>query len=452
VEELASRVATASEGIRQRLERIQKKYASAKKKPTKEELVRGLPGHWVVVHRSGRRTGRLEAPPDAEAEQWKKWLTDVSVLEDGIWEYDLPPASAQEFTNPHTGQQVFTSEYSVQYTEEENKEEHVALFGDATRIIWRKTKEGMDISVESPDRLPVMVRREVDAYVPKAKLKIFCPAGVIIEVIPQEMNEKGELIPADIRAPDKTVFNAAVLVRHPDGHLVKSVGTGTVDVFPRSEVRRKGGEKEALRSVEKDGIYTAKCFEDLLVTIDTEGNNFDITSSTADAKLAVSISGEDALASPRCERAQTPYFHPDVSFLPLPQNFPEPRLIIVHGDGRAEELVSYDRAQDILSSASSRPGYHVEVTELQMPSRGLRVHTLYTPSEGTPRPPFAEEKNRPAQNGATLVRHLEEFPPVTSDVWAEFREAYARYRTWSGDHADAHAKMGRELPHQGRRP
>jgi hypothetical protein len=453
VEELAKRVETAQGGIRERLEQIQKKYSAPKKKPTKEELVRGLPGHWIVVHRSGRRTGRMD-PLDVgdAAEQWKKWLTDVSVLQDGVWEYDLPAASAQHFTNPHTGQQVFTSEYSVQYTEEETKEQHVALFGDATKIVWRKTEEGMDISVESPDRLPVMVRREVDAYVPKAKLKIFCPAGVVLEVIPQEMNEKGELIPADIRAPDKVVFNAAVLVRHPDGHLVKSVGTGAVDVFPRSEVRRKGGEREALRSVEKDGIYTAKCFEDLLVTIDTEGNNFDITSSTADAKLAVSISGEDALASPRCERSHTPYFHPDVSFLPLPQNFPEPRLLVVHGDGRAEELVSYDRAQDILNSASAEPRNHVEVTELQPPSRGLRVHTLYMPSEETPRPSFAEDKTRPSQNGSTQVRHLEEFPPVTSDVWAEFREAYDRYRTWSADHADAHAKMGQELPHQGRRP
>jgi hypothetical protein len=306
----------------------------------------------------------MEAPAADTAEQWKSWLKDAFELEDGTWEYELPAAAAQEFTNPHTGQQVFTCEYSVQYTEEETKEQHVALFGDATRIIWRKTKEGMDISVESPDRLPVEVRREVDAYVPKAKLKIFCPGGVVLEVIPQEMNEKGELIPADIRTPDKTVFNAAVLVRHPDGHLVKSVGTGTVDVFPRSEVRRKGGEYEALRSVEKDGIYSAKCFEDLLVTTDTEGNTFDITSTTADAKLAVSISGEDALASPRCERSHTPYFHPDVSFLPLPQNFPEPRLLLVYGDGRAEELVSQERAQDIFESARLDPRNHLEVTSV----------------------------------------------------------------------------------------
>jgi hypothetical protein len=451
VEELASRIATMKQGIRERLERIQKKYSVPKKKPTKEELVRGLPGHWIVVHRSGRRTGRMEAPAEDAVEQWKKWLESVSVLEDGVWEYDLPPASTQEFTNPHNGQQVFTSEYSVRYTEEESKAEHIALFGDATRIIWRKTAEGMDISVESPDRLPVMVRREVDAYVPKAKLKIFCPGGVVIEVIPQELNEKGELIPADIRDPDKTVFNAAVLVRHPDGHLVKSVGTGTVDVFPRSEVRRKGGEREALRSVDKDGIYSAKCFEDLLMTIDTEGNTFDVTSSTADAKLAVSISGEEALESPRCERSQTPYYHPDVTFLPLPQNFPEPRLLMVHGDGRAEELVSFERAQDILTSAAADPRNHVEVSDLQAPSRGLRVHTLYTPMPETPRPPFAEAP-RPTQNGPIEVRHLEEFPLVTPEVWAEFREAYGRYQTWSTDHADAHAKMGQELPYQGRRP
>merc|ERR1712118_560761 len=208
--------------------------------------------------------------------------------------------------------------------------------------------------------------------------------GVVIEVIPQELNEKGELIPADIRDPDKTVFNAAVLVRHPDGHLVKSVGTGTVDVFPRSEVRRKGGEREALRSVDKDGIYSAKCFEDLLMTIDTEGNTFDVTSSTADAKLAVSISGEEALES-------------------------------------------FERAQDILTSAAADPRNHVEVSDLQAPSRGLRVHTLYTPMPETPRPPFAEAP-RPTQNGPIEVRHLEEFPPVTPEVWAEFREAYGRYQ------------------------
>jgi hypothetical protein len=435
--------------IRKRLDRIIPLYKDPEGKPTKEQLLRGLPGHWIVVHRTGRRCARFPMPEPDRAKQMKSWFGAYEA--DGMMEYELPNAAAQVYTNPHNGEQVAISEYSVQYTENESGERHVALFGDATRIIWEKTKEGMEISTECPGRMPVLVRREVDAYVPKAKLKLFAPGGVVLEVIPQEMNEKGELIPADIRDPSKDVSNAAVLVRHPDGHIVKSIGVGAVDVLPRTEVRRKGGETEALRSVEKDGVYTANCAQDLLTTIDAEGNVVEITSSYADVKLAVSISGDDQLQSPRCEHIETPYLHPDVSFLPLPVNFPEPKLFVVYGDGRAEEFLSAERARDILTSASADPRNTIEVSDLQPPSRGLRVHTMYIEAEGAPEG-FSREASREKPSGATLVRHLDEFPPVTSEVWAEFRQSFDRYATWATDHDDAHNKMGQELPSAGRRP
>jgi len=499
VHELAARAASARGSHRDLLQSILKEYREDRfifnDVPPSDELVLGLPGHWIVVQPSGKRFGRMpmevlisEEKAAAEAkemakgldgsqvgsqagspqktpdpsdsgdnlnpiERWMEWLGEYDPqLVEGFLEYQLSHASCQIFTDPHTRQHVAISEHAVQYYEEEDGKQHVALFGDSTRMVWRKTENGSEISLESPRRVTVQVSRHTDAYVPKSKLKLFCLGGVILEVVPQEVNEKGELQQADPRST-KPVRNAAVLLRHPDGHLVRSVGLGVVDVISRSEVRRKGGEREAQKAVDRDGIYSAECARDVITTMDDEGNAFEISSSAVDIKLAVSISGDEQLPSPRCENPKKPYLHPDAGFLPLPTAFPEPRLFVVYGDGRAEELLSEQTALDIIRSSQNDQRNSVEVTELQPPSCGVRAHTLHlagTPAarESAPAPPNPcaglQQPEEPKAN-YTVVRHLEEFAPVTKDLWSDFTAAYQRFKTWEQDHAEAHARMGGDV-------
>lgn len=410
-------------------------------KPDEEELERGLPGHWMVVRPTGERYGRAAIPPD-EIEKWQGWLGGE--LHEGVLEYSLGKASTDEWTDPHTGQRVVVSEYAVQYVEEEDSARHTALFSDGTELGWEKTESGWQLRAISPNQAPVQVVCHEDAYVPQAKLTVHI-GETSLAVTPQEVTEKGELCPSDPRST-RPVRSAAVVVRHADGTLIRSTGLGSVDVYSKVEVARKGGVEEALRTVEKDGIYCAHCARDVIRTVDHEGNSFDITSQSVECKLAVSISGDDSLNSPRCQVAGVPHLHPDSGFLPLPSAFPPPRLFAVYGDGHGEELLHQETAKRMIA-ASSR----VEVTDLQPPAEGVRAYTLFTkprrgdtltssdlhnPCRGIERPA------PPSQELLAVVRHLEEMAPVPAELWEDFTAAAQRFEVWADDHDKAHQAMG----------
>lgn len=294
-------------------------------------------------------------------------------------------------------------------------------------------------------------------------MQIQCEDGSQLEVVPKVLNERADLVPLDpreISTASCPATNAEVCLRRPEGTIVRSVGSGDVNIVSGLRVAALG-EKEALQSNE-NGAYVAHLNGDSITVKDQEGNTFEVRGDqTVDATLAVSMG--NAITSPRAKKAGTPYLHPDASFLKVPDDAPEPRLFAVYGDGEAEELLPEARVREALRlSKLDRNAVVIEAEAMGYPMEPCLCHTILRTASmdpplgasGTaPRlPPVLAGFQDAFANGPqglsrtfTEFRQFIEYPAITVERRQDFQIALARFLAREEEHHREHAEYGEGL-------
>jgi len=479
---------------------------------TPASLEAGIPGHWLVTRLDGTRVGRAACPqlPDpvepppaaapaageeapaepaapeqpeldpAEAELRQQLLNLPGAVEaQGTVEYDLPAVDSHRDIDPHTQQNIFTNSASVLRFDDRDGKRRTCLFGDGTRLEWAQTSSGYEVVVQKQRLAKVVCGVEKSAYTPKTKLIVECHDGTFLEITPQVINDKGELVEASPNRGAPPPTNAGMILRRPDGSIVRSFGDGEVDVIPKSMVVAMG-EKEVLQRPNKENTYVAHCHSNELRLDDSEGNNFIVRGdNTLQVELAVSISGEEETASPRCEQSMVPYKHPDSAFLPLPTATPEPRLFVVYGDGEGEEILSPGTVAEIMRMARSDANTAVvDGDPLGTPMLGCSSHTIFTETSScTPAVPVSPLRLPPIIAGSdlqmdqpwagsagmhqmitkaspaaavedeakfTMFRQLIEYPAIPQAAREQYLAGFEKYGIWEREHAAAHEVIGKQ--------
>lgn len=465
--------------------------------PSPTALSAGLPGHWVVIRPDGKSVGRCPMPPPEEVvvDEPKDDAGDEPVDENGdpapvepvvkevtpqiidlvhgypvdngeMIEYELPTISVAQQIDPHTLQKVTTNSNSMLVFEDQAGDERVCLHADGTRVKTTKTQDGRCVVVEKDSMARITCQIDNNAYVPNSKVTVDCADGTALEVIPRVLNEKGELFPSDPNIENLSAFsmNASVLLKRPNGGMLRSFGNGEVDIITGLDIDAKGGEKEALSTLDKSGMYVAKCADNVIEMTDNEGNSFRLGGDQClTFKLAVSMG--DELKEPKCIEAGVPYKHPDIAFLPLPEDVPPPRLLVVYGDGEAEELALPRVVHETIRTSKADDGAVVLENEpMGPPMENCKCHTIFKAASSDAKrlsvdqlqlPPviagcemagaMATQAQPDIKKTFTEFRQFVEYPPITDELREKFYNALARYEHWEFDHRAAHAEIGKGL-------
>merc|ERR1719159_1461475 len=124
-------------------------------------------------------------------------------------------------------------------------------------------------------------------------------------------------------------------------------------------------------------MYVARCDQNCIDMTDPEGNYFKLKGDQS-LSFTLAVSMGDELESPRCTEPGVPYKHPHVSFLPLPEDVPPPRLLVVYGDGEAEELVLPRDVQEAMRTASAdKNAVVLKDEQLGAPMENCKCHTIF---------------------------------------------------------------------------
>eukprot|EP00930_Biecheleria_cincta_P042054 TRINITY_DN28926_c0_g2_i1.p1 TRINITY_DN28926_c0_g2~~TRINITY_DN28926_c0_g2_i1.p1 ORF type:complete len:1643 (+),score=351.39 TRINITY_DN28926_c0_g2_i1:129-5057(+) len=365
-----------------------------------------------------------EAPPTLQ-----DIFEAVPVDEGENIEYTLDPVPMYSQRDPHTGTCSISNEEGMLFLTMPDGKSNVCILPDGTRVMQNQMAEGTELVIEKDRFASVTCKVQDKAYSPNTFVSVVCDDGSCFEIIPRTLNLKGELVPSNpasfIKAlkeqsskdeplsPSKTLkgldvtspsgasqhaemggtvldmkksndprvndfsTNASVLLRRPDGMLVNSKGDGDVEIISNFDVAALGEEKALKTSQDRGGVYVAQVDWDRAKIRDDDGNYFELRGDqTVDFKLSVSM-GDD-FASPRCTVPNKPFHHPDISFLPLPEEAPTPRLFVVYGDGEAEELISSKNVEELLRLARQDPNSLViEGEQLGWPMNRCKAHTIH---------------------------------------------------------------------------
>ncbi|CEM12924.1 unnamed protein product [Vitrella brassicaformis CCMP3155] len=463
----------------------------------------GVPGHWLVCRPDARRFGRFHpdqtslqgpaaesegeeaaegqaAETQGEAEQpvYHPQVFFGAVLVEGGWlEYPLGELSIAIQRDPHTHDKVVLAETEVAIVQSpptDGKDERVALFGDGTRIVtsspipqhpptsaaaWR-LPDNTTITVEKEGYAKTVLKRTYpsgaagDAGALTTEARVICPDKTQLQVVREIIAERVEnfdpnnALLSSARPTLRLVPKSArACLRRPDGTLVRSNGCGNVRVAWQGEGTTEG-ESDPI------GLYVAHCDENLVRIEDAERNKFTlIGDGSSNVELAVAISGEPS--SPRCRVPNTPYCHPDRTFLPLPPEAPRPRLFVVYGQtGEADELLHEKEAGNVLQKAADNPEMIVPpARDLDAPFEGCRLHTIYhyacakgprQPMQPLKLPPVVagvdeqtDDHNNANGKDALVMRHLLEYQELSEDQWAAFTKALQTYAAWEQHYGNA---------------
>ncbi|CAE8589690.1 unnamed protein product [Polarella glacialis] len=204
----------------------------------------GLPGHWMVTCRDGRRYGRVptprsepevflneeevapsKSPPAAsprgdavegvagaedeeeeeEDEEGEKapepTLKDILegwLVDDGdLIEYEIPPAPVTSQRDPHTGMQTSTNEEGLLTLSDSVGGSVICVLSDGTRVIRSQEKEGYKVVIEKHLGARVSCHIRDKAYSPNCLIEVEVDDGSVLEVVPRRLNLKAELVPSD---------------------------------------------------------------------------------------------------------------------------------------------------------------------------------------------------------------------------------------------------------------
>jgi len=291
-----------------------------------------------------------------------------------------------------------------------------------------------------------------------AQLAITCADGASLRVTPQTLF-RARLFPTDGSA-ESASSNASVLLRRPEGTLLLSKGSGEVVVLGRPDVEALG-EQGALDAAEGlAGAYWALLDGDKICMRDAEGTEVEVG---GDRTVRCKVPGTDpeTCRTPRCRVPATAYGCPEVASLPQPEGIMQPRLLVVYGDGEAEELLSVSVARGLLRRAGGDPCAMVAPGEpMGSPMDRCKCHTIYrtvvadpakVPMEPLELPPTVAGPSDFAASGAgtqrtyTEFRQLIEYPAIGRQERAAFLDARARFDAREAAHRAEHAAYGEGL-------
>ncbi|CAK9117780.1 unnamed protein product [Durusdinium trenchii] len=425
-------------------------------------------------------------------------LEAVLVDEGGNIEYELDPVPMLVQRDPHTGITTTTNEEGMMILAYPDDLTNLCVLPDGTRMSQTEDAEGTQVVIEKDGAARVTCFINDKAYVPNSMVKVEIDHGATMEVVPRRLNLKAELVSADphtflaklrgepeddvspaleiaqqqaqmnqhefCRNPDPREesfsTNASVILRHPEGTLVHSKGAGEVELVSGIDIAAVGGESEkALKMLQDKGcVYMAQVDYDRIYLRDDDGNHFEVKGDQSlDFKLSVSM-GDD-FASPRCVCPQKPFKHPDASFLPLPEQAPQPRLFIVYGDGEAEELLVRRDFEEAIRLARKDPHtLVVEGEKMGWPMSCCKTHSIHRIMHMDPvnvpmRPlelphgicGFVEPPPSPLKRTFTEFRQFIEYPELTEQKLQEFESAYEVYLQQEEEQRTLHSTLGQGL-------
>jgi len=407
-------------------------------------------------------------PPPTWEELYAEHLSGFLIERGTVVEYPIKQVNTLNQIDPHTRQYITTNAEGLMSFEDADGSQRVCIHADGTRQIRLLAKETHGdekhcISVEKERAARITCNATISEYAPNYQVNIECVDGTMIEVVPKWISLKGDLGPSDPRADDPIYAstNASVLLRRRDGTIVYSRGAGEIQVASGFDVMAKG-EKEILRTLDTPGLYTIFCIDGCIRMSDEDGNSFEISrDQSVDCKLAVSMG--DEYKSPRCHKPNTPYLHPHASFLPLPEEVPDPRLFVVYGDGEAEELMITRDAEEAIRLAKLDPG-HCCVSEgekLGPPMSSCMCHTIFrtSSSDSVSLPPLhiafppsiagfssGIDAFAPAPGcGFTEFRQFTEYPSISDKLLRDFKKALSQYEEREERHRSLQASYGQGL-------
>mmetsp|Transcript_78272 Transcript_78272/g.211767 ORF Transcript_78272/g.211767 Transcript_78272/m.211767 type:complete len:826 (-) Transcript_78272:345-2822(-) len=457
-----------------------------------EAMFAGLPGHWRVTRPDGAVFGRACVPPPADLpagppagpEEQEAGVAGASgvdgqrsteallemlegaLTDDGrTIEYEIGEISVSSLVDPHTGERVTSSAEGLHIIDgpEAAGAPRTCLLPDGTRIFNVPTADGHRVTIEKEGLARVTCSVSPRAYHPKTPTtftEVECADGTRLQVVPQRLNERGELINSNPSMGQCTEFctNALIYLRRPDGFVLRSRGDGDVHLVTAPEVALKG-EREALLAARESasGSYVVHCDGDLISMKDADGNHFELRGDqTIDVTLAVAMG--DECEEPPCTEPGVPYKHPDARYLPLPEGTPPPRLFVVYGDGEAEELLPSCEVQEVLRVAREDPQTMLlEGEAMGAPMQLCRSHTMYrtVPLDAAVVPPTPvvlppsvlgfEASFPPPPRTFTELRQIVEYPAISDERWQAFQDALARYRAHEESHRSEHQEYGSGL-------
>jgi hypothetical protein len=403
----------------------------------------------------------VEPPPPWE-ERFAEHLGGFLVENGKVVEYPIQQLSTSVQVDPHTNQRVVTNAEGLVTFEAADGSRRVSLHADGTRQIWEQSKDSYRVSVEKQRAARVTCSVTHSEYDPQARVLVECVDGTRLEIVPRCLNLKGELVPSDPVAldPVDASTNASVLMRRRDGTIVYSRGSGDINIASGFDVAALT-EKELLRVPEHTGLYTVFCVDNVIKLGDEDGNFYEVHGDqTVDCKLAVSMG--DAYQSPRCSKQGLPYRHPHAAFLPLPEDVPDPRLLVVYGDGEAEELLLTRDAEEALRLAKQDAECCVVENErLAPPMTGCACHTIFrtTSSDSVSVPPlpilvppciagFSSGTDAFAPmpgSDFTEFRQFVQYPSISDGQLARFHETLEQFEEKEERHCAQQATYGQGL-------
>lgn len=462
------------------------------KPPTMNHKVAGIPGHWVITHADGRRFGRMSVPSresplnsfgvdgstSSVAQDTVRGRIDSSkehdvgvsessihsllecmqgVLVDGgkIIEYEIDPAPVTQLTDPHTGQSVLASAEGTLIVNDDQGTSRICVLADGTRIAWSQSDDGYKVCVEKERTAQVICHVRSHAIPGSVLTEVECDDGARLEVVPQQLSRKGELVPCDPGSGELEKFstNASVLLRRPEGTAVLSKGAGEVVILGGTSAASAG--QMGTRDASTDGTgYIAHLDRDNIRMRDHLGNTFEVHGDqTVDFNLAVSM-GDDILP-PHCATPGRPYRHPDADYLPLPKEVPTPRLFAIYGDDEAEELLAMRDVHHALREASEDSNaVIIKDEQLGQAMDGCRCHTILRARMIDPRVlqlkplelppiitgiaglgPYADREDRSSARTFTEFRQFIEYPQMRGEQRASFHPALRRFAALEGRHS-----------------
>lgn len=406
-------------------------------------------------------------------------LEAVLVDEGNNIEYELDPVPMLVQRDPHTGITSTSNEEGMLILSYPDGESNVCILPDGTRVSQTVDAEGSEVVVEKEGAARVTCYVKDKAYVPHSMVKVEIEDGATMEVVPRRLNLKAELVAADPHAflaklrgePEEDVSpaleiaqqqnamsqhefcrnpdpredsystNASVILRHFEGTLVHSKGAGEVELVSGRDIATMGSDNEkALKTLQDKGcVYLAQVDYDRIYLRDDDGNHFEVKGDQSlDFKLSVSM-GDD-FASPRCVVPKRPFKHPDASFLPLPEEAPQPRLFVVYGDGEAEELLlrrDFEEAMRLarkdpltLVVAGEKMGWPMSCCKTHSIHRIMHMDPVSVPVRPLELPPgICGCVEPPAMNRSfTQFRQFIEYPEITDQKLKDWESAYQLYR------------------------
>lgn len=406
-------------------------------------------------------------------------LEAVLVDEGSNIEYELDPVPMLVQRDPHTGITSTSNEEGMLILAYPEEESNVCILPDGTRVSQTEDAEGTEVVVEKEGAARVTCHVKDKAYVPHSMVKVEIEDGATMEVVPRRLNLKAELVAADPQAflaklrgePEEDISpaleiaqqqnamsqhefcrssdpredsystNASVILRHVEGTLVHSKGAGEVEVVSGRDIAAIGSDNEkALKTLQDKGcVYLAQVDYDRIYLRDDDGNHFEVKGDQSlDFKLSVSM-GDD-FASPRCVVPQKPFKHPDASFLPLPEEAPQPRLFVVWGDGEAEELLLRRDYEEAMRLARKDPNtLVVEGERMAWPMSCCKSHSIHrimhmdpvtVPVRPLELPPgICGTVEQPEMKRTfTQFRQFIEYPEISDQKLKEWESAYEVYR------------------------